>query len=58
MKEFKVIIQITDTITINADSAESAWEQVKKTLDLRILGGPLTVQIIPIEESTATVTNQ
>ena len=58
MKEFKVIIQITDTITINADSAENAWEQVKKTLDPRILGGPLTVQVIPIEESTATISTQ
>ena len=55
MPEFKVIVQITDSITINAESAEKAWEQVKNTLDPRILGGPLTVQVLPVEESNASV---
>ena len=55
MKEFKVIIQTTDCLTVNAESAEEAWEQVKKGIDPRILGGPLTVQIVPVDpEATAT----
>lgn len=58
MAEFKIIIQITDCATVTADSADAAWEQLKQTIDPRILAGPLTVQIVPVEESTATVENQ
>ena len=58
MAEFKVIIQITDSVTINAESAEVAWEQVKSKLDLRVLGGPLTVQVLSVEDETATCANQ
>lgn len=58
MAEFKVLIEVLDCVTVNAESADAAWEQVKQKLDPRVLAGPMNVQILPVEEETATVANQ
>ena len=53
MKEYKVLIEVLDCVTVSAESAEDAWEQVKQKLDPRILGGPMNVQILSVEDETA-----
>lgn len=57
MKEFKIIIQTIDCLTVNAESEEEAWEQVKKGIDPRVLGGPITVQIVPVDPEADTPAN-
>lgn len=58
MKEFKVLIEILDCITVNAESADEAWEQVKQKLDPRVLAGPMNIQILPVEDETAPSVTQ
>lgn len=54
MKEFKVIMEITDYATIQAETAEAALDQVKKQMDPRILGGPVKFQVLEIEPEADT----
>ena len=54
MKEFKIIVEITDCITIQAETAEAALDQVKKQIDPRILGGPVKFCILEVEPEADT----
>lgn len=58
MKEFKIILKTVETISIQAESAEAALDQVKKQLDPRVLGGPIEINIVEeIEQNDGSVTS-
>lgn len=49
MKEFKVIIETIDCISVQAESAEAALDQIRQQTNPRMLGGPIRFQVLEVE---------
>ena len=58
MEEFKIAIETLECITIYAETAEAALEQVKKNIDPRVLGGHTKITVLEEEPKTDTSANQ
>lgn len=58
MKEFKIAIETLECVTINAETAEAALEQVKKNIDPRILAGYTKITVLEEEPETDTSATQ
>ena len=58
MKEFKVIVEIADCLTVQAETAEAALDQAKKQMHPKILGGPVKFQVLEVEPEADIPANQ
>ena len=58
MKEFKVAIKTLECVTVQAENAEVALDQVKKNIDPRVLGGQIEIEVLEEDLQTDTSASQ
>ena len=50
--KYKIIIKTIELVEMDAENAGAALEKLKSQMDPRILGGPVTFEIIEVPEET------